>query len=107
MKHSRLAAGLLTAALLAAPIAGFAQGYNNGAYHGHRTQTSGVISNVTSGAITLRSGQTIFLRNGTVINPTGAHLRPGMQISVTGTRTGNGNVNANEVDVAYHGHYHN
>jgi multidrug efflux pump subunit AcrA (membrane-fusion protein) len=66
-------------------------------------QYSGVISSVSNGALTMQDGRTVFLHNGTVINPTGTRLRRGMRITVSGSSSGNGNVNAREVDVAYAG----
>jgi hypothetical protein len=71
-------------------------GYNNGSYNG---QYNGVISTVSSGALGLQDGKTIFLKNGTVINPSGTHFQPGMHISVSGTDAGNGNINATEIVV--------
>jgi hypothetical protein len=95
MNFSRIAAGLLTVALFAAPTAGFAQanGYGVGQYRG-------TISSVKGGAVTLNDGRTVFLQNGTVINPTGIELQPGMRISIMGSPAGNGNVNAGQIDVA-------
>jgi hypothetical protein len=105
MKHSRIAAGLLGAALLAAPIAGFAQGYPYGdrdrPHYDQRDRYTGVIAYVNGGAFKLRNGRTVFLHNGTVINPTGVRLQPGMRVSVFGRPAGDGNINANEVDIAY------
>jgi multidrug efflux pump subunit AcrA (membrane-fusion protein) len=105
MKYSLLAAGLMTAALLVAPIVGSAQtapyganGYDNGQNH-----TNGVISSVNRGDLTLQDGRTIFLHSGTVINPTGTQLQPGMQVSVMGSSAGNGNFNAVEIDIANNG----
>jgi hypothetical protein len=95
MNFSRLAAGLLTAALFAAPIAGFAQGNGYG-----NAQYRGTISSVKGGAVTLNDGRTVFLENGTVINPTGIELQSGMRISIMGSPAGNGNINAGEIDVA-------
>lgn len=106
MKHSRLAAGLLAAALLTMPLAAFAQRdrYNgSGVYNGNNGQTTGVIASVNGGALKMQDGRTIFLHNGTVINPSGTRLQSGMRISVTGPSAGDGNVNANQINVANNG----
>ena len=104
MKHSRFAVGLLAAALLMAPIAVLAQnGYGGNGYNNVQGQTSGVISAVNGSALLLQDGRTIFLHNGTVINPSGTRLQPGMQISVTGPSAGDGNVNANQINIANNG----
>lgn len=105
MKHSRLAGGLLIAALLAAPAVSSAQGYGYGhrAYDNANRTFSGTISAVNGGALAMSNGRTVFLKNGTVINPTGTRLQPGMRISVVGSPAGDGNINASEVDIAGNG----
>jgi len=85
-------------------------GYNNNGYNGNNNgnnnnnngsynQYSAVISSVQGSAIALQNGYTVFLKNGTVINPSGTRLMPGMRISISGTSAGNGNINASQVDV--------
>ena len=83
--------GLLATMALIAPLAGSAQPY---------TEVRGaVISSVQGSSFNLRNGMTIFMHDGTVINPTGTTLEPGMVITVIGDDNGNGTINANEVDV--------
>ncbi len=103
MNKSLVAALLVTALGAGAPAiasaqtySGYQPGYHNG--HGHRV-ASGQIVNVNKTNITLQGGQQIFLKNGTVINPTGARLQPGQFISVRGTRGGDGAINATIIDV--------
>jgi hypothetical protein len=105
MKHLRLAGGLLIAALLAVPAISSAQGYGYGhrAYNDANRTFSGTISAVNGGALAMSNGRTVFLKNGTVINPTGTRLQPGMRISVVGSPAGDGNINASEVDISGNG----
>jgi hypothetical protein len=97
---------LLLAALVASPALALAQGYGPNSYYGNgyydrgaQRQLSGIIQSVQGSSFTLDDGRTVFLRQGTVINPTGWRLRPGMRVNVTGFRAGNGAINANEVDI--------
>lgn len=76
------------------PLASSAQMYG----HGMKSDR-GVIASVNGTNVRLEDGRTIFLHNGTVINPTGITLRAGQRISVMGTRGGRGAINANEIDV--------
>ena len=103
MKLTNLALGALTAALaIGSPTLVSAQqygGYNNG---GNRS-TSGTIASVNGSNITLRDGRQIFLKNGTVIQPTGQRLQVGQQISVQGNPGGNGAINATNVAVGNYG----
>jgi hypothetical protein len=100
--------GLLAAALLAMPLAATAQNYDPSGYGGGNRDRNlgGVIASVNGGSFQLRNGRTVFLHHGTVINPTGTRLQPGMAVSVIGYPAGNGNVNANEVDVNGPRHRH-
>src|ERR1700693_2379184 len=99
---------LLLAALVASPALTLAQpygnngngNYNNNNYNGRGPrQITGIIQSVQGSSFTLDSGRTVFLKQGTVINPTGRHLRAGMRVNVTGVRAGNGAINATEVDI--------
>jgi len=100
---------LLLAALVASPALTFAQPYgqnynNNGNYnnqHGSR-QISGIIQSVQGSSFTLDNGRTVFLKQGTIINPSGWRLKAGQQVNVTGWRAGNGAINATEVDIVRH-----
>ena len=100
MKHRILIAALVLAAA-SAPLVGSAQPgpYPHHWDHANRS-TSGRIAAVSGGSFQLRSGQTVFLHQGTVINPTGITLQPGMMVAVNGSPAGDGNINADEVDVS-------
>lgn len=82
---------LALATVAAAPLAASADSYQHGA--------SGIISSVNGGAVTLRSGQTIFLNGGTQISPSGQSLQAGERISVVGADAGDGNVNARAIRI--------
>ncbi len=85
------------AAVAALPLAASAQTYGYGA------GASGVISSVNGGAVTLRNGRTIFLKNGTPVLPNGQGLQAGERISVSGYDAGNGNVNAQQIRILGYG----
>ncbi|MBV8600875.1 MAG: hypothetical protein JO359_04840 [Candidatus Eremiobacteraeota bacterium] len=70
-------------------------GYNNG----NSINTGGVVASTQGSSLTLQNGVTVFLHQGTVINPTGTTLQPGMQVRVLGGPGGNNAINANEVDI--------
>ena len=111
MNTSRLLGALVLAALIAAPSLAVADpngnnGYGNNNNNGNGSgrarfngQVTGIIQSVQGSSFTLDSGRTVFLKQGTVINPRGWHLRSGMQVTVTGVRAGNGAINASEVDI--------
>ncbi|HMD02954.1 MAG TPA: hypothetical protein VKG44_08305 [Candidatus Baltobacteraceae bacterium] len=120
MKHFRLSGFVLFAAIAVAPCVALAQGYNgqnngqgyngqsNGGYQNGGYSTSGVIAVVNGTNIKLQDGRNIFLKNGTVINPTGTRLVPGMRIYVQGWHGGNGAINASNIQVrGYGGHGNN
>src|ERR1019366_1331035 len=69
--------------------------YNNG----NSINTGGVIASTQGSSLTLQNGATVFLHQGTVINPTGTRLQPGMQVNIIGGSGGNNAINANEIDV--------
>jgi hypothetical protein len=75
--------------------------YNNGNGYGvgNARQITGTIVSVQGSSLTLNGGQTVFLHQGTVINPTGQRLRAGMQITAIGVRSGRLRFNANEIDI--------
>jgi Domain of unknown function (DUF5666) len=112
MNTSRLLGALVLAALIAAPSLAVADPNGNNGYNGNNNnngngsgrarfngQVTGIIQSVQGSSFTLDSGRTVFLKQGTVINPRGWHLRSGMQVTVTGVRAGNGAINASEVDI--------
>lgn len=103
MKHFRLSGFVFIAALAVAPCLALAQGYNgqnNGqGYQNGGYSTNGVIAVVNGTNIKLQDGRNIFLKNGTVINPKGTRLVPGMRIYVQGWHGGNGAINASNIQV--------
>lgn len=107
MKHRILIAALILAAA-SAPLAGSAQ---PGPYSHHwqrqSRSTTGRIASVNGGSFRLRDGQTVFMHQGTIINPTGMTLQPGMMVAVNGSPAGDGNINADEVDVTRGGYDRN
>lgn len=106
MNPRRLAGALVLAALIALPGLAVAQGYQQGPPPPPPPHSyTGIIQSVQGSSFTLNNGRTIFMHQGTVINPTGIRLKPGMQVTVYGPHAGNGAVNANEVDVIRR-HYH-
>ena len=109
MNPRKLFGALALAALIAAPALAVAQPYQQpGAMQAHpqRNQLTGIIQSVQGSSFTLDNGRTVFMHQGTVINPTGIRLRPGMQVLVYGAlaHTGHGAFNANEIDVMRHHH---
>lgn len=107
MKRSTLPAALLTAAIAAAPLAALADGtwgqgghFDSAGHYGNAVaRAGGTIAEVRGGMLRLQDGRPIFLRRGTVINPTGIDLRPGMRITVRGEPGGNGAINAEVIEV--------
>ena len=102
MNPRQLAGAFVLAALIALPGLAAAQPYQQGPPPPPRHSYTGVIQSVQGSSFTLDNGRTVFMHQGTVIQPTGIRLRPGMQVTVYGHRAGNGAVNANEVDVIRH-----
>lgn len=62
-------------------------------------QISGVVSSFSGYNLQLRNGTAVSLHQGTVINPTGTTLTPGMRVQVRGSRNSAGGFNADEIDV--------
>lgn len=72
--------------------------YGNGGYYSNgSSRLSGVIARVDGGAVTLRNGRTVFLKNDTSI--AGGRLFAGERIAVIGTDAGNGNINARRISI--------
>lgn len=98
-----IAAGLLIAAtIFTLPAVVSAQVYGNPGMgvHGERfTRREGIIASVQGSSVTLQDGRTLFLHQGTVINPTGRTLRAGQRITFNGVRDGRGRINVSEIDV--------
>ena len=85
---------LMTAALCVGPVAVGAQ-----SDRWDQTHVVGVISTMQGLSLQLDNGRVVFLHHGTVINPTGTKLRPGMRIAVLGSPSGVDAISANEIDV--------
>jgi hypothetical protein len=104
-------AAATAASASAAPLAASAQvlpwplnavlpGWANGNWqYGANVPSGGVVASVQGSSFTLQNGKTVIMHPGTVINPTGTRLQPGMRVSLLGTPNGPGRFNANEVDV--------
>ena len=71
---------------------------NGGNYGPSSSEISGTVSSFGGYNMTLNGGQSVSLHQGTVINPTGTSIQPGMNVVVIGYQSGN-TFNANEVDV--------
>jgi len=79
--------------------------YNPGYGNNPNRQSEGTIAVINGTNIKLQDGRNIFLKDGTVINPTGTRLQVGMHIWVYGVRGGNGAINATRIDVAPGAYY--
>jgi hypothetical protein len=79
--------------------------YNNGAYnngnwnYGRGNTLTGTVSSFSPYNLYLSNGRHVDLHNGTVINPTGINLSPGMRVRIVGNQNSDGSFNANEIDV--------
>ncbi|MFN2461395.1 MAG: hypothetical protein ABR591_12010 [Candidatus Velthaea sp.] len=90
-------------------------GYNNGRYNGGynggygngSSQIDGVISGFSSFNLDLNRGPHVHLHQGTVINPTGTTLSPGMRVAVFGHPNGDGTFEADQINVVGNGTYGN
>jgi hypothetical protein len=103
MKRLSSICALFVFAAALVPTIGSAQPFDP--YYSNAREVEGVIASVDKTHIQLYGGRDIFLKDGTVINPSGTALSPGMHVFVVGTPGGNGAVNAQRVDVQWHGGY--
>lgn len=93
MKRHALLATLMGSALtLIMPFAASAQ---NSQY----ASRVGLITDVQANQVTLDSGMTVYLREGTIINPTGATLYRGMRVRVLGMRQNHWRLDARRIDL--------
>jgi hypothetical protein len=76
---------------------GYNNGYGNNGYG--RGQLTGTVSSFSPYNLYLRNGIHVELHDGTIINPTGTNLSPGMRVRVIGYRNSDGSFAANEIDV--------
>jgi len=74
-------------------------GYNNGGNGNYGGQINGIVSSFSAFNLQLNNGQHVDLHQGTVINPTGTTLQPGMRISIVGHDEGNGSFAAATINV--------
>jgi len=79
-------------------------GCNNNGYNNNAHRVTGTIASVQGSSITLAGGRVVFLHQGTIIKPNGVHLRSGMDVTVTGVRSGRLRFNADEIDVTRRHH---
>jgi len=80
--------------------------YNSGYYYnaplvavGPSAQISGIVSSFSPFNVYLDRGTHVELHQGTVINPTGLGLQPGMRVAIYGFWNGDGSFEANQIDV--------
>lgn len=105
MKTSNVIVSTALFAIAISPLAALADssdyhgGNMAGSYDGANGRLSGIVASVHGGAVTLRNGRTIFLQNGTTIEPTGASIQPGERLSVSGFNAGDGNINARDISI--------
>ncbi|HEY1726985.1 MAG TPA: hypothetical protein VGG22_01235 [Candidatus Baltobacteraceae bacterium] len=93
MKRHALIATLMGSALtLMMPFVASAQ---NGQY----ASRVGLITDVQANQVTLDNGMTVYLHEGTVINPTGVTLYRGMRVRVFGTRYSHWHLDARRVQL--------
>jgi hypothetical protein len=104
MNHLHIARIAAAAALLAIPTAALAQPDpywhgNRGAYGDRQGQIGGVVAAFSPYNLDLERGTHVALHKGTIINPTGINLRPGMRVQISGYWRRDGAFEANEIDV--------
>lgn len=100
MKYApQILTSILAAAVVALPIAASAAVPGESQLHGRITAFNGRYDV----HVQTRSGEIddVTLHQGTIINPTGLTLRPGMRVTILGNRDG-GSFDANEIDTPYH-----
>jgi hypothetical protein len=90
MNRRSFALAFLIAGLAATPLATLAQGW-------HPVDRMAVIASVQGSSLTLDNGATVFLRNGTVILPTGWRLHAGQRIHLIGQGNGHHRINADRI----------
>lgn len=79
----------------------YGNGNYGGGYGGNRgnQQLSGSVSSFSPYNLYLSNGTHVELHDGTIINPTGTNLSPGMRVRVSGNWNNDGTYNANQIDV--------
>jgi 5'-3' exoribonuclease 2 len=85
---------------------GYGNNGNNGNWnYGRGNNMTGTVSSFSPYNLYLSNGRHVELHNGTVINPTGTNLSPGMRVRIVGNQNSDGTFNANEIDVVGNGRY--
>jgi len=93
MKRQALIATLIGSALaITMPFAASAQ---NGQY----AARVGLVTDVQANQVTLDNGMTVYLHEGTIINPTGVTLYRGMRIRAMGMRQSHWRLDARRIDL--------
>ena len=105
MKLRTLTLTLLTAFAVTSAFAMSAQPAAAQAYG--RAPAAGTIATRDGSSFTLGNGETIFMHAGTVINPTGTDLEPGMSVSIVGHYNGDGTMDADTINVGAPVNYYN
>ena len=117
MRFARLAATIVSIAALSAPIPAFAQpgptGIDAGAPPSYARPANPNGEEIIQGRVTAYDGKyslqvnddrgyvdNVELRQGTIINPTGLRLQPGMRVTVLGYNRGHFFA-ANQIDTPY------
>ncbi len=79
---------------------GYGRSGNNGnGNYGNRGAISGVVSSFSAFNLQLGNGPHINLHQGTVINPTGTTLQPGMRVQIYGHSNNDGSYEADQINV--------
>jgi hypothetical protein len=110
---SRLVSALVAATLIAAPAGAFAQdmpqapapSYAHPSYSSNEDVVRGQVVSFDGGySLRVRDDRgyidNVSLHQGTIINPTGLRLSPGMSVTVRGVNRG-GYLDANQIDTPY------
>ncbi len=92
-----------------AQVNGYGGGEYGGGYGEHRGNVVGVVAYFSGYNLDLDNGPHVNLHHGTVINPTGATLRRGMQVAVRGHLRRDGTIDADVIDIVggFHHRYNN
>ena len=77
--------------------------YGNTGYGQNNGQFSGTVSSFSAFNLYLNNGQHVNLHQGTVINPTGTTLQPGMNVTVFGHGNNDGTFEADQINVIGNG----
>jgi hypothetical protein len=69
------------------------------AQNGQPASRIGLITDVQANQVTLDSGMTVYLHEGTIINPTGVTLYRGMRVRAIGMRQSHRHLDARRIDL--------